>query len=289
MPGAQARASAKGAEELTRIWSSYSASENSSKGRLMISAALLINMSMPPSLAASAATAASASVSRLRSQPTKAISPLACPASAATASAASPMSGRSSTSTRAPARDSVTAWARPSEPRPPVSSTLRPASVFIAQPSQDTPSQDRMDFVDRGVPDALVQHNFAARHGNDTVAAVEDVVHVVADEDACHPLLLQAAHEADHLVRLLHREVVGRLVEDHHLRLEMHGARNRDPLALTARQLADERLGGAQMQVDIGDRADALLSHLLLVEDADTEDRETGRLAADEQVPGGRQ
>ena len=74
---------------------------------------------------------------------------------------------------------------------------------------------------------------------------------------AGHALLLQAAHEADHLLRLLDREMVGRLVEDHHLRLEMHGARDGDALPLAARQLADQRVGRAQMQVDVGDRADA--------------------------------
>src|SRR5689334_10249423 len=246
MPGAQARASAKAAEELTRIWSSYSASENSSNGRLMISAALLIRMSMPPSSPATATTAASASARRLRSQRTKAISPPALSANPSTIFGASAMSGRSSSRTRAPARASATACARPSEPSPPVSKTLRPASTFIAT------SQDTMDFVDRGVLDALVQHHLAARHGHDAVAALEDMVHVVADEDTGDALLLQAAHEADHLVRLLDGEMVGRLVEDHDLRLEMHGARDRDALALAAAELADERVGRAQMQVDIG-------------------------------------
>ena len=92
-----------------------------------------------------------------------------------------------------------------------------------------------------------------------------------------------------HLVGLLDRQMVGRLVEDHHLRLEMHGARDGDALPLAAGELADQRVGRAQVQVDVGDRLDALAR-------ASASGRampkpptdEFQRLAPDEQVAGDR-
>src|SRR5262249_34694730 len=107
----------------------------------------------------------------------------------------SAMSGRSSSSTLAPAPASVAACARPSAPSPPVRRTTRSFSSVIA-----ISSQSAAHLVDRGVLDALVEHDLAARHRHHAVAAFEDVVHVVADEDAGHALLLQPAHEADHLL-----------------------------------------------------------------------------------------
>ena len=68
-------------------------------------------------------------------------------------------------------------------------------------------------------------------------------MNVVADEDAGNILLPSAADEADDFVGLLDRQMVGRLVEDQHLGLEMHGARDRDALPLAAGQFADKGVG----------------------------------------------
>src|SRR5262245_51071038 len=106
---------------------------------------------------------------------------------------------------RAPALPRVKACARPSEPRAPVRSTVFPERTVIAL-------QELLHFFDMRVTDRLVEDNFAARHGDDPIAGLEDVVHVVADEDAGDVLRAKPADEAEYLVGLLDRQVIGRLV-----------------------------------------------------------------------------
>ena len=65
-------------------------------------------------------------------------------------------------------------------------------------------------------------------------------------------------HEAEHLGGLLDREMIGGFVEDEHFRFEVHRAGDGDALALAAGELSDQSVRRAQMQVDIGDRADRI-------------------------------
>ena len=71
------------------------------------------------------------------------------------------------------------------------------------------------------------------------VADLEDVVQVVRDQDDREPLLGEPLDEREHLLGLRDAERGGRLVEDHEPRVPHHGARDRDRLALTARERRD--------------------------------------------------
>jgi len=53
--------------------------------------------------------------------------------------------------------------------------------------------------------------------------------------------IARAAHEAQHALRFGDAEIVGRLVKDDQVAVEMHGARDRHRLPLAARQRADRR------------------------------------------------
>ena len=88
----------------------------------------------------------------------------------------------------------------------------------------------------------------------------------------------------EHALRLGDAEIVGRLVEDDQVAVEIHGAGDRDRLALAARQRADRRrrrdvLGDADPSQQFArDRVHRRLVHA--VEEA----RPLHRLAAEEQV-----
>src|SRR4029079_1178282 len=106
------------------------------------------------------------------------------------------MSGRSRSRSLAPALASVAACAWPSEPSAPVSSAVFPESTPIVFPGFIQPiagaatrplvgrSKQLLHLFDGGLADRLVEDDLAARHGDDAVAGLEDVVHVVAGEDA---------------------------------------------------------------------------------------------------------
>src|SRR6218665_1122797 len=235
--GATACVSAKPALLLTCITSSYSASENSSNGLWVISAALLIRMSKLPCSRSRARTVDCAPAMSRRSTATKPTRPMPGPASwfKATANAAPRGDGRSKICTSAPSARSLRACACPRLPSPPVSKTRRDASgqeVFIAG---SLGSEQVLDLIDGDGVHRAVSDQLAARHHHDAVAGLKNMVQIVADEDAGHVLPGQALDEVDDLVRLPDRQVIGRLVENQRLGLEMHGARNRHALALATR------------------------------------------------------
>src|SRR5438105_1349387 len=70
----------------------------------------------------------------------------------------------------------------------------------------------------------------------DAVGHVEDVGHVVADEDDGQAAPLHVEHELQHLARLFDSERGGGLVHDHHPRAEGGGARHGDALRVAARE-----------------------------------------------------
>ena len=57
------------------------------------------------------------------------------------------------------------------------------------------------------------------------------------------PEFARVAHEAQHALGLGHAEIVGRLVEDDQVAVEIHRARDRHRLALAAGERGDRRRG----------------------------------------------
>ena len=115
------------------------------------------------------------------------------------------------------------------------------------------------------------------------------MVDVVRDEDAGVPGIARAAHEVQHPLRLGHAEIVGRLVEDDDVAVEIHGARDGDRLPLAAGKRADRRrrrdiLADADPRQKLA--GDPI--HLRLVH-AVQEARPLERLAPEEKVPRDRQ
>ena len=106
--------------------------------------------------------------------------------------------------------------------------------LFAVDPHGAPPLQDIRNLLHRGLCDPLVEHDLAARHGDNPIARLQNMMQVMADEDAGDPLRRQAADEAEHFRRLFDRQMIGRFVEDENSRLEMHRARDRHALALSA-------------------------------------------------------
>ena len=73
----------------------------------------------------------------------------------------------------------------------------------------------------------------------DAVGHLEDVGHVVADEDDAEALLGEAPHQVEHLAGLRDAQRRGRLVEHHDLGVPEHGLGDRDGLALTTGERGD--------------------------------------------------
>ena len=89
----------------------------------------------------------------------------------------------------------------------------------------------------------VVGHDLAPAQHHDAIHHLEDVVDVVGDEDAGVAGVAGVADEAQDTLRLGHAEVVGGLVEDDELAVEVHGAGDGDCLALATRERVDGRLG----------------------------------------------
>ncbi len=130
----------------------------------------------------------------------------------------------------------------------------------------------------------VIGHHATATQDHDAVHHLEDVVDIVGDEDARVARVPSVAHEPQHALRLRHAEVVGRLVKDDELAVEVHGARDGDRLALTAGERADGRLGRDLLgETDLAHEAGGHVLHEPLVHTV-----ENGRapkwLATQEQV-----
>jgi hypothetical protein len=84
----------------------------------------------------------------------------------------------------------------------------------------------------------------AVIHEQHAVGGVARETHLVAHHHHCHAALAQVAHHAEHRAHELRIERAGRLVEQHHARLERDRPRDRDALLLAAGKLAG-RVAGA--------------------------------------------
>src|SRR5579864_3671105 len=189
----------------------------------------------------------------------------------------------------APRSTNSAAIAAPSPWVPPVTTAIFPSNCPINCSSVKNWLKQIGHFIYGGLCNGPVEYHFAARHRDDPVAGVKDMLQVVADEHAGDALFRQTAHEADHLAGFLHGQVIGRLVEDQQLRLEVHRTRNCHALALSAGQFAEQCFGGTQMQVDIGDGLDRFAAHARAIHRADAEQRKVQRLPANKQIARNRQ
>ena len=98
------------------------------------------------------------------------------------------------------------------------------------------------------------------------------------------PEFARAAHEVQHPLRLGDAEVVGGLVEDDQVAVEMHRARDRHRLALAARERRDRRVGrDLLLDADLAQEAARHRVHRLHVEPAE-QARPLHRLAPEEEV-----
>ena len=159
------------------------------------------------------------------------------------------------------------------------------AARFAAAPSSELMAPV-MSATRRSRPTVfgVVRADVAAEtQDDDPVGDVEHVLEVVADEDDAVALLAQAAHEVEHLLRLRHAERSGRLVEEHDLVLPQDRSRDRDRLALPAREGGDRDADARDLHRQAPQHVDGLLLHADLVQDRHRP-AGAGRLAAEEQV-----
>ena len=128
----------------------------------------------------------------------------------------------------------------------------------------------------------LADHG-AAIENDQAVGDLVDVGEIVFDVDARAPRRLDAPDEVDDLAHLGHAERGGRFVEDDQIGVEMHGAADRNALALAARQIADGRIHRDAVAAKADDVHQDLVGQLLLALDVD-EAETVGDLPADEEV-----
>jgi hypothetical protein len=102
----------------------------------------------------------------------------------------------------------------------------------------------------------------------DVVSYLEDIVHVVRDEDDAETAVGKASNEIENLLGLGYTESRSRLIEDHELGVPEHGASDGHCLALATRQtrhLLANRLQGANRKTC--ERFGSATLHRDLIED----------------------
>src|SRR5207248_8435119 len=127
---------------------------------------------------------------------------------------------------------------------------------------------DELDLLDAGALGVdVIGDDLATPHHDDAVYDLEDVVNIVGDEDAGMARVARVSHEAEHPLGLGNSEIVGRLVKDDEIAVEIHRARNRHRLAFAARKRADRRIGrNVLADADLLEKGTRDLVHHLLIE-----------------------
>src|SRR3954470_4106028 len=152
----------------------------------------------------------------------------------------------------------------------------------------DGPGHGPDDVLHRHVAAAEARDAGAKAQNLDAVGHLEDLRHVVADEDDRQALVAHAADEVEHVARLDHAERGGRLVHEDDLRRPRHRPRDRDALALAAGHGRDRRRGVLQRDAEVLEGVAALGAHRLLVDEAEpAEQARAHDLAAEEHVGAG--
>ena len=130
--------------------------------------------------------------------------------------------------------------------------------------------EQRLRIVFLGVRKHLRRRPFldhlAVAHHDDVVAQRAHDLEIVADEQVGEvALLLQVAQQIDDLRLHAHVERAGRLVQHHELRLQHHGARDGDALALAAGELVRIAVLRVGIEADLLQRrADARAPRVLV-------------------------
>src|SRR5205807_3442367 len=105
-------------------------------------------------------------------------------------------------------------------------------------------SDDELDIFDAGALGVdVIGGDPAAPHDDDPVDDLEYVMDIMSDEDAGMARIARIPHKAEHTLGFGDAKIVGRLIEDDEIAVEIHRARNRHRLALAARKRADRRVG----------------------------------------------
>src|ERR1700722_3352844 len=179
-------------------------------------------------------------------------------------------------------RSTATSGARPT-PR----SDARARSVRV---SCQFAGDDVLDLGDRrALRVDVVGDDLAQTHDYDSVDHLEHVVDVMRDEDAGVAGVARVAHEAQHALRLGDAEIVGRLVGDYKVAVEMHRAGDPDPLPLAAGQGGDRRRGRDRLaDPDLPQQVAGDLLHQRRVH-AVQEARALDRFAPEEQISSDRE
>src|ERR1700754_1222210 len=196
-------------------------------------------------------TTASTSGSAMRS------CPLACSAARGRSSATVRARSRSTSvtaATRAPDRTWVSRlmWSCPIMPTP-MTPTPRVTSLpllmcgmrwlsleLVGELGELLPARHlRGELVEGDLGAFLVQDAATELQDAEVVAHHERVMRVVGDEHDAEAGAASRGRVLEHHTRLLDAERSRRLVEDEHARAEVHGPRDRDALALAARQRPD--------------------------------------------------
>ena len=116
---------------------------------------------------------------------------------------------------------------------------------------------------------AALEHDDARRH-------VDDLGHVVADQDHRRAAAMQLANEVQHLAALGDTERGGGLVHDHEARVPMERAGDRHGLPLSAGQPLDGAIGVADVDLEAGEIARRCVAHRALVQNAHAGHRDGG-------------
>ena len=124
----------------------------------------------------------------------------------------------------------------------------------------------------------------AAVENDQPVGDLVDVGEIVLDVDAGAPGFLDPSDEVEDLAHLGDGERHRRLVENDEVGIVVHGAADRDALALAAGEIRDRRIDGDADAAKADSPGQDILGDLLLLLDVD-EAEAVGDLAADEEVP----
>ena len=135
----------------------------------------------------------------------------------------------------------------------------------------DSPAAPVMIATASGIEWRLGRDNSHAPtepHDLDPVGELEDVRHVVADQDHRQAALAHALDEVEHLPRLLDAERGGRLVHDHHALRPSGGPGDGDALTLPAGEVLDRLGHRADADLELREMSCGLAPHGAFVEHA---------------------
>src|SRR5260221_3262042 len=212
--------------------SSVSSTERARSGSMP---ALLNSTSRRPN-ASRASRTASAAVAACET------SPRTCLAPTSAAASSSERSSQSTSTSDAPSARSWRATSRPRPDAPPVISAAFPENLISEDGAEESLRADvgwGLDHLSRG---ALLDDETAV-HEDQPVPHLARETHLVRDHDHGHAGQRKLLHLLEDAADELGIQRRRHLVEQHQLRLHRERARNRDPLLLTARELARVALG----------------------------------------------